>query len=132
MADPVEYAREASAGAVIVTADLLGRFAGYLADPPPPEEPRTGAHIRDVIGYLVVWQTFFRGRDLRRFDLRGLTRELNQHRTARQKRIVALKSLTKWLRVHEGVLSRADDPTADLAVPQATPEQSVRQKGYTI
>jgi integrase len=89
-----------------------------------------------TLAYLKKWDRALAAKhgsayDLRHLKLRDLRAALATWKTAEQKRIVAIKTLTAYLRA-EGRLDLVDDPTHDLAVPQAVAEKSRRRKGYAM
>jgi integrase len=84
----------------------------------------------DVRRSLLVWQNYFRDRDLRDFEPRDLLHFL-EDLPSRRPMIVHLKSLTKWLR-DQAELDIAEDPSRLLKAPKAMPEKAVRAKGFTI
>lgn len=128
--DPAGYRnREQSArdaAAVRLDGPTLADFLAHLARRGLTEEYRT--YVRT---YLQEWGEALARRDLRTVQLRELRQLLSRWKTARHHRIVALKSFTAWLR-EEDYLRRSEDPTIDLRVPPATPEKSVRAKGYPM
>lgn len=118
--------RMAPVGACIDKATLQA-FAEYCE-----QKGLSEGHRKHVLKpYLTAWGTALRDRDLRTVTLRELNEHLDGWKTARQHRIVALKSLTGWMRERD-LLRRSDDPTLDLKVPQSVAEKSVRRKGYTM
>lgn len=72
--------------------------------------------------------------DLGRKDIRDLSitadlkPALARRMTSRMHRIEALKAFCAWLRKEKGLLRHAEDPTLDLAVPQAAPAKLRRRK----
>lgn len=131
--------------ACVVTPELVAEYERYQVD----TKKTTRDHARDCARYMEDWMHVFAGRDLRRIDLhRDIKPALDDWQKAakenlddkkykgrnkgntgaRKGRIVALKGFATWLRREKGFLSRADDPTLDLQVPQARPEKLRRKK----
>lgn len=118
---------QVSTGAVRLDDETLKAFGAYVA----AEGLSEGYRTQILEKYLAEWGEALGRRDLRTVSLGELQKHLDRWKTARHHRIVALKSLTSWLR-ETGRLRRAEDPTLDLKVPQARPEKSVRAKGYAL
>ncbi|NTX41470.1 site-specific integrase [Myxococcus sp. CA033] len=125
--DATELAEKAAADAVMLTPELHREFIEDAR-----KEGLSKDYVEHVLGnYLAHWGVALAGRDLRGVTLLELKKLLKGWKSAEHHRIVALKSFTSWLR-EEGKLHRSNDPTLDLAVPQAKPEKSVRTKGYSM
>ncbi|ATB32665.1 hypothetical protein MEBOL_006154 [Melittangium boletus DSM 14713] len=78
--------------------------------------------------YLGWWGDRLARVDLRRASLRDHILPALQGATARGPRIAVLKRLYSYLRKVKHVLSSEEDPTQELMVPQARPEQWTRVK----
>lgn len=131
---------------VEVTPELIAEYERYQVD----VKKTTTSHARDCARYMEDWMHVFAGRDIRAVDLhRDIKPALDAWQAdaradtknprhnplatgARKSRIVALKGFTAWLRREKGLLRRAEDPTLDLQVPQARPEQLRRRKAVTV
>lgn len=74
-------------------------------------------------GYLAWWMGQLRGKDLRRVSLAAELVPALDDVPSQKQRIEVIKALYSWLREERHVLRAAEDPTLDLAVPQARPEQ---------
>lgn len=129
-ADPFGYrpggqpGRRAGA-AVQLTPELVVEYVRWL------EHVRrtTRSHALDCARYLSQWCDVFGQRDLRHLSLhQDIKPALDEWKTARKSRIVALKGFTAWLRREKGLLERKDDPTLDLQVPASRPEKLTRRK----
>lgn len=131
--DPEKYTtrREAravaAADAVVVEAATVDRVAAHLQ-----REGRSSRYIKNVISYLGHWAEDLGGADLRRLKLKELLRIVNEHGTARGKRIAALKTFTAYFREVEATLQLNEDPTLALKMPPARPEKLKRDKGYPM
>jgi integrase len=124
-----QAAAEATAGTGRATLDgtSLAEFLAHARAAGLTEE-----YVEHVLHhYLSEWALKLGRRDISAIKLTEIKAILGTWTTARHKRIIVIKSFTAWLR-EEGRLDRAVDPTLDLTVPQAKPEQSVRAKGYTM
>jgi integrase len=134
-ADPAAYVSEAEKRAKkhLLAASAPVRLTDSLLDDLAKDlrrRQRTERHVRNTRAYCSVW-----AQDLGRANLRHLTRAelvrcLARHETARPKRIIALKTLTAYLRA-QGLLEPAEDPGRHLQVPPPRPERAVRAKGYS-
>lgn len=130
-ADPAGYRTRAqrvlaAPSAAVLDEATLRSFSAHC------KEQGLSAGYRNHIlkRYLDDWAKALRERDLREVTLRELN-QLLEGKTARHHRIVALKSLTSWLR-GTARLKQADDPTMDLRVPTSVAEKSTRAKGYRM
>ncbi|WP_201756499.1 site-specific integrase [Corallococcus silvisoli] len=95
------------------------------------EKGRSKDYRRDVRNYLAAWAEALGGRDLRKVQLRELRKYLADWKTARKGRIIALKTLTAWLR-EDDQLKPSEDPTLELKVPPSIAEKGRRKKGYPM
>jgi integrase len=68
------------------------------------------------------------GVDLQRATLRDHILPALEKVSGRRHRMVVVKALYSWLRKERHLLTSAEDPTLDLALPQTTPEQWRRSK----
>jgi integrase len=83
----------------------------------------------EVARCLVEWMRALGTRDIRSLDLHRDIKPALANWTARvPHRIKALKGFFRWLRVERGLVSRQQDATIDLLVPQAKPEKHRRKK----
>lgn len=94
-------------------------------------------HYREsLIPYLTQWGAALRGRDLHTLAIDDLQAAFVKEKwvTAKHKRIVALKSFTKWARVEKTApkLRRAQDPTIDLATPKIVRKKTRSRERYSI
>ncbi len=83
-------------------------------------------------GYLAWWMGQLRGKDLRRVTLATELVPALDDVPSRKQRIEVIKALYGWLREERHVLRAAEDPTLDLAVPQARPEQWKTPKAIPV
>jgi len=111
---------------VVIDEDTLAGLMRHLT-----EKGLSQDYKRDVRNYLSAWGDALGGRDLRKVQLRELRKLLSQWGTARKSRIIALKTLTSWLR-EEDQLKASEDPTLELKVPPAVAEKGRRVKGYPM
>ncbi|WP_233595327.1 MULTISPECIES: site-specific integrase [Corallococcus] len=111
---------------VRIDEDVLAGLMAHLT-----EKGRSLEYRRSVRNYLAAWADALGGRDLRKVQLRELRRCLTEWKTARKSRIIALKSMTAWLR-EEDRLKPAEDPTLELRVPPSVAEKGRRTKGYPM
>lgn len=85
--------------------------------------------VDEVARCLADWMVALNGRDLRTLDLfHDVKPCLELWDTRLPHRIKALKGFFRWLRSEKGLVSRQQDPTLDLRVPVARPEQQTRDK----
>lgn len=129
---------------VVLTGDLIDEFVKAASDGYGTRQPVSTHHAFVLHSFLSDWATspVLHGRDLRDVTLAVLREQLETGRRddpkrtpwgSHKHRIVALRSLTAWLR-WKGALKRTDDPTLDLTVPQArrpTPKER-SEKVYTV
>lgn len=130
--DPVAYMdaqRAGHADELPLTADLVLEFHTWMLR---REVPATRKHANEMANRLADWIEDLGGRDLRKLDLGHLKAVLDRRKTCRQHRVIALKALCAWLRTERHVLSRAEDVTQDLRVPQARPEKHRRRKAVEV
>jgi integrase len=119
-------APQKKAGAsIVLTAELIRDYVDWQEH----VKKTTRDHALDCERYLGQWADVFGHRDLRTVSLHDdIKPALDEWKTARKTRVVALKGLTAWLRREKGVLERRDDPTLDLQVPSIRPEKLSRRK----
>jgi integrase len=85
--------------------------------------------VQEVARCLVDWSEALEGLDLRQLRLhQDIKPALERWQTQRPHRIKALKGFCRWLREEKGALTRSQDATLDLKVPQARPEKQRRRK----
>ncbi|QDE69474.1 hypothetical protein BHS09_22210 [Myxococcus xanthus] len=120
--------RQAAADNAPVRIDE-GTLAGLMAH--LTERGLSREYRRDVRNYLAAWGEALGGRDLRKVQLRELRKFLKVWKTAKKSRIIALKTLTAWLR-EEDELNPSEDPTLELKVPPSVAEKGQREKGYPM
>lgn len=114
--DPMAYlaARDRPAALdskpLLVDAALIDRFADWARD-----DGRDPEYVRDILHkYLTEWSERLRGRDLRTISTLELRQVLAGWKRAKPHRVVALKSLTAWLRGDAALLNAQNDPTLGL------------------
>lgn len=112
-----------------MTAEMLTEFSDWLTSRPSPV---TQKHANEMTHLLKGWMNDLDGADLRALQLVEIKGHIDKRRTSRQHRIIALKSFCGWLRTEKYLLTRAQDVTMDLPVPQGTPEQWTRRKAVPI
>lgn len=118
--EAAERDRADATSAIVLDAELIGRCIEAMCEGYGSRGPVSRHHAFVTHSCLTDWATSpaLFGRDLRRVTLAELRTQLEQWPGSRKHRIVALRSLTAWLR-WRGDLGRAEDPTIDLSVPQA-------------
>ncbi len=84
-------------------------------------------HQKNLQLYMQRWRTALDGVNLRTLDL-GAHVYPHLGTTALAHKIIALKSFFAYLRDGAGLLSKSEDKTQDLKVPQGKPEQQKRVK----
>lgn len=114
---------EERAAALRITDELVLEFARHSL-----AKGNTTKHAREMGRRLADWMEDIGERDLRSLDVRDLKGMLDERRTCRQHRIIAIKSFCAWLRTEKGLLRSAEDPTLDLPVPTASPAKLRRRK----
>ena len=130
--DPEQYvtakeaAAKARADAIIIDAPT---GAGFLAD--LRRKGRTEPYIRYIRSYLADWVERLGAVDLRQVTLQQYRQALAKMKGAEHKRIVALKSLTAYLR-EQGRLTRTQDATLDLKTPTIKPARPMDERAYTM
>lgn len=102
------------------------------------ERHNTRKWVGEQKSALAWWAEQLDGRDLRTVSLKlnivpALDGTLEQPRrvAGRAHKIATLKALYSWLRRERHLLTSAEDPTVDLAVPQSAPAQRKMQKERT-
>ena len=127
-----ESEAKAKAGAVVITTEVIEACV-KAARAGTYGRPKSEKHIKEIFRYLGEWALGpLAGRDLRHVSLAELNLGLDRWPTARRKRIVVLKSFTKFLRQRSQLTSQ-NDPTRDLVCPQPAPpsEAAKAKKVYT-
>jgi integrase len=132
----VQVQRRGDRAAVRLDESTLEAFTAYCQDLVNRDQMSAG-HLDSTLGpYLIAWMRALGFRDLHTLTLDDLQAALRRpdFKTARHKRIVALKRFTKWAREEKPApkLRRQDDPTLDLKVPPVVAEKARRRKGYTV
>lgn len=101
----------------------------------PKQHSEVGREQRSALAW---WAEQLAGENLRRLSLAQTvipvldgTLAAPRKTKGRAHKIATLKALYAWLRKHRHLLTSAEDPTVDLAVPQATPAQRKKHKEYT-
>lgn len=133
-ADPIGYERAMAEAAdrgdrLELTADLVQDFRSWMLG---REVPSTRKHANEMASRLADWIEDLGGRDLRKLDLALLKGALDKRKVGRQHRVIAIKAICAWLRTERHLLSRTEDVTQDLRVPQARPEKHKRRKAVEI
>lgn len=125
-ANPHDYRPNGSDGErVQMTGARIASFTAWQLSGADAVTPK---HALYVARYLTKWMEQIGKRDLRSLKLHELKKWLAQHEGAHGLRIAALKVFFKWMREEEGLLKHSEDVTLNLPVPQARPEQRLRQK----
>lgn len=132
-ADPWAYEKEMKEGrepneGLHITADLVLEFRQWMVNRP---RPTTRKHAAEMASLMNDWLDDLGAVDLRKLDLGVLKAKLAK-RANQQHRIIAIKAFCSWLREERHVLSRRDDATLDLVVPQSTPEKAKRTKAVPL
>lgn len=130
-ADPLAYRPEGEEQEepLYPELDLTLAFHRWMLD----VKGTTTKHANAVKNYLAAWIEDFGRTDLRKVTLRDhIKPALDRRVTCRGYRIAALKAFYAWLRKERHLLSSAQDPTLDLAVPQASPEKWKRRKAVEL
>lgn len=105
-------------GALRITSELVLEHVDWQKR----EKDNTPRHAYYVGRYLFDWVEDLGGADWRQLSAhRHLKPALAERKTAKAHRIAALKVFFKWLRREKGLVTAAQDPTLDIAVPQANP-----------
>lgn len=130
-ADPVGFSRkrdeERSASGAVLDTEQLALFLSHLKT-----KGNSLSYRQDTHAYLGKWIVWFDGRPIRSVTPTQIVEELDERKTARRQRLIALKSYCSWLRHERHVLRTADDPTIDIAVPVPVAAKSVRRKHYEV
>ncbi len=124
-ADPVRYVPgRVSTEGVHLTAELVLAYREHQL-----QKGLTVEWADEVARCLADWEEVLRGLDLRHLELhKDLKAALSRWPTQRPHRIKAIKGFFRWLREEKGLVSRGEDATLDLKVPQARPEKQRRRK----
>jgi integrase len=123
-----EAENRALAGAVVITTELITAYRDAALEG-VHRRAASAQHVRECCGFIGEFAKApqLAGRDLRSVTLGELNAALDQWSKSRRKRIVALKSFTKFLR-RRGLLSAKNDPTVDLTTPQPrTPTEAEKE-----
>lgn len=118
--DPVGYAptTTSSASPIYLNLELMLDYLRWC------HGRNTEKWIREKRTLLAWWADRLGAKDLRRLSLRDhIAPAIPRGTKGRAHRIQTIKNLFTWLREERHVLSSAEDPTLDLPVPQARPEQ---------
>lgn len=124
-ADPLRYTPGGvSEDGVRLTAELVLAYRDHQL-----QKGLTAEWAYEVARCLADWTEALRGLDLRRLELhKDLKPALKRWPTQGPHRIKAIKGFFRWLREERGLVSRGEDATLDLKVPQARPEKQRRRK----
>lgn len=132
-ADPQGYrqARTAKSTGVELTPEMLNKFVLHLK-----ARKLDRGYIAQTEVYLQAIMLALEERDISRMtfiELRDVVDGIGDPAkvAARMARRKAVKALCKWLRRSEGLLTRANDPSLDLAIEYAPPEKHRRRKAMT-
>ena len=135
-ADPTAYDPRGtpSVDPIILDLKLAEAFLGWSRD----VRHNTKKWVGEQRSALAWWAEHIGGRDLRGLSLPNVvipaldgTIEQPKKTKGRAHKIASLKALYSWLRRERHVLSSAEDPTIDLAVPQSQPAQRRQVKERT-
>jgi len=117
-----------------LSRDLVASFLTWSRE----TKKNTKKWVGEQRSALEWWRPYLRGRDLRSLSLAGviipaLDGSLDQPKKTpgRAHKIATLKALYAWMRRERHLLTSGEDPTVDLAVPQARPAQRRIQKERT-
>lgn len=125
-ANPLRYVPGGGAGedGLRLTAELVLAYREHQL-----KKGLTGEWADEVARCLADWEEVLRGLDLRQLQLhKDVKAALERWPTQRAHRIKSLKGFFRWLREEKGLLTRAQDATLDLKVPQSRPEKQRRRK----
>jgi integrase len=111
-----------------LTTELALEFLRWSRD----EKGNSAEWVGKQRGYLAWWQEQVGTKDLRRLTLGCDLVPALDAAPSRKQRIEVIKAFYGWLREHRHVLRSAEDPTLDLAVPQARPEQWKTPKAIPV
>lgn len=123
--DPIGYVPgDVVPGAVRLTPELMLAFYDHQL-----AKGLTKEWVDEVARCLADWAREIGPRDLRALDLhRDLKPMLAKWATRRPHRIKSIKGFFRYLRQERGLVTRAQDCTLDLPVPQARAEKNRRRK----
>lgn len=103
---------------------LVREFLRYSRD----EKGNSKEWIGKQKANLSKWMPKLHGVDLRRATLRDHLLPAMENVPDRRLWVVTIKALFRYLRKHRHLITSAQDPTVDLTLPQAQPEQFRRSK----
>lgn len=112
-------------GKVEITDALILEYRDWMIE----TKGNSRAWAFAVAGFLADWLEDLDGADIRTVSLtEDMKPALERRKTSRPHRIESIKAFCGWLRKEKGLLTRGNDPTLDLSVPQARPEKLRRRK----
>jgi integrase len=111
-----------------MTTELIAEFRTWLLE---REHAASWRYANATYHRLVEWIEDLEGADLRKLELKTLHTAM-EGRASQKARIIAIKSFFSWLRERKFLIDRKNDPTLDLAVPQAIPEKWKRRKAVPV
>lgn len=123
--DPAKYTPRgvARAAALVLDAAMIDEFFAWHS------KAVSRQWALGVKSLLTDWANDLRGADLRNLSLLDdLKAHLRDFPAQRHHRVKAIRVLMKWLRQEKGLITRGQDATLDLPVPQQRPAQDVAPK----
>ena len=127
-ASPTTYRPGTGTGERLVLDDtLLEAFLTYSRN----EKRNTQAWVRNQRRYLAWWRDVLEERDLRKLTIRDLVGHLEDENgkpiAANKMRREVIKALCSWLREERHKLTKAEDATLDLRIPQGNSKTRDRE-----
>lgn len=128
--------RQSDGASVRLDLETLEAFGDWCKEQQKAGQLSEG-YVKHTLGpYLAAWAKALGDRPLQKVtldDLQALLKK-KEWKTARHKRIVALKAFASWAREVKDApkLLRTQDPTIELKTPPVIPEKKRRKKGYEI
>lgn len=110
--------------ALLLTQKLIDAFLTF-SESVKKNTPKWVAKQRQILEW---WMSKLPNKDLRKLTLRDDIVPKLTGQTRRKHRIAVIKMLYSWLRKVEHRITNKEDPTLDLAVPQAKPAQWKKSK----
>jgi hypothetical protein len=117
---------ETEAPKLEITPELVDEFRTWMLT---RKKPASKDWTDTVVRFLADWAEDLEGKDLRDISIQlDLEPVLDRRRTSRKHRIETIKSFCTWLRQRKGLLTKAEDRTLDLPVPQDDAAKTKRRR----